>query len=88
MCTNEEQEVLDRNSAASHKLYRKLMGKSLDTSVTRNQAQEKSDYQKAVDHKNMLLEFDRTVYVFLITFLLLTPISPFLKSNWMTNRIR
>lgn len=49
MCTKEEQEVLDRGSRKSEQLRQRLM---------KDRGQD--DYEKAVQHKNKLLEFDKT----------------------------
>lgn len=49
VCTKEEQEVLDRGSRKSEQLRQRLM---------KDRGQD--DYEKAVQHKNKLLEFDKT----------------------------
>lgn len=49
VCTKEEQEVLARGSRKSEQLRQRLM---------KDRGQD--DYEKAVQHKNKLLEFDKT----------------------------
>ena len=62
MCSKEEQEVLERGSKKSDKLRSSLMRGSLvpkSRLPTVVSAQEDA-YDRAVQHKNKLLEFDRT----------------------------
>ncbi|KAM8877780.1 activating signal cointegrator 1 [Synchiropus picturatus] len=57
VCTNEEQEILQRDSNKSQKLKKKLMG---DRDYLPNQeAKIKAGLEKAVQHKDKLLEYDR-----------------------------
>lgn len=63
VCTNEERQILDRNSKASRQLLQRLIGKASEDSnvLKKNTKGNTSELQKAVEHKNKLLEFDRTV---------------------------
>jgi len=58
VCTKEEQEVLGRQSRKSEQLLLKLAGDSREQ-YKDNSANEKA-YQKALDSKNMLLDFDKS----------------------------
>ncbi|KAH8039653.1 hypothetical protein HPB51_008246 [Rhipicephalus microplus] len=49
VCTNEEKELLSRDSKKSHQLRNKLMSQIVDEGLA-----------KAIEHKNRLLEYDRT----------------------------
>ncbi len=53
VCTREEQEVLDRGSKKSEQLMKKLMSGP-------KASEEEAALRKAEEHRNMLLEFDRT----------------------------
>lgn len=53
--TREEKEILNRGSRKSEALQKKLL--SDRNAVVKGQS---ADHQKAIDHKNRLLEFDRT----------------------------
>nr|XP_023652716.1 activating signal cointegrator 1-like [Paramormyrops kingsleyae] len=66
VCTKEEQEVLQRDSNKSQKLLRKLMGdRGLMADGTERdclssqEAKMKAGLEKAIQHKEKLLEFDR-----------------------------
>ncbi|XP_018620872.2 activating signal cointegrator 1 isoform X1 [Scleropages formosus] len=66
VCTKEEQEVLQRDSNKSQKLRRKLMGDHGTPSeaaerehLPSQEARMKAGLEKAVQHKDKLLEFDR-----------------------------
>lgn len=60
VCTREEQEILQRDSNKSQKLRKKLMGEAADRDYLPHQeAQMKAGLEKAVQHKDKLLEFDR-----------------------------
>ncbi|XP_049269770.1 activating signal cointegrator 1 isoform X2 [Rhipicephalus sanguineus] len=49
VCTNEEKEILSHDSKKSHQLRNKLMNQTIDEGLA-----------KAIEHKNRLLEYDRT----------------------------
>lgn len=49
VCTNEEKEILSHDSKKSHQLRNKLMNQTVDEGLA-----------KAIEHKNRLLEYDRT----------------------------
>lgn len=49
VCTNEENEILSHDSKKSHQLRNKLMNQTVDENLA-----------KAIEHKNRLLEYDRT----------------------------
>uniref|UniRef100_A0A1A7YS65 Activating signal cointegrator 1 n=1 Tax=Iconisemion striatum TaxID=60296 RepID=A0A1A7YS65_9TELE len=60
VCTNEEQEVLQRDSNKSQKLRKKLMGDCSERELLPHQeAKIKAGLEKAVQHKDKLLEYDR-----------------------------
>ncbi|KAJ8417954.1 hypothetical protein AAFF_G00227970 [Aldrovandia affinis] len=66
VCTREEQEILQRDSNKSQKLRKKLMGDRIlqaDASekdfLPREEARVKVGLEKAVQHKDKLLEFDK-----------------------------
>ncbi|KAM7405831.1 hypothetical protein PAMP_000251 [Pampus punctatissimus] len=62
VCTKEEQEILQRDSNKSQKLRKKLMGVTdcVDRDYLPHQeAKMKAGLEKAVQHKEKLLEFDR-----------------------------
>ncbi|XP_061616734.1 activating signal cointegrator 1 [Phyllopteryx taeniolatus] len=61
VCTKEEQEILLRDSNKSQKLRKKLMGDGGERDYLAHQeAKMKAGLQKAVQHKDKLLEYDRT----------------------------
>ncbi|XP_013201883.1 activating signal cointegrator 1 isoform X3 [Microtus ochrogaster] len=69
VCTNEEQDILQRDSNKSQKLLKKLMSGAensgkVDVStkdlLPHQEARIKSGLEKAIKHKEKLLEFDRT----------------------------
>ncbi|XP_005994154.1 activating signal cointegrator 1 [Latimeria chalumnae] len=69
VCTREEQEILQRDSNKSHKLLKKLMsgnekpGSSDSSSrelLPHQEARIKAGLEKALEHKDKLLDFDRT----------------------------
>ncbi|XP_028258315.1 activating signal cointegrator 1 [Parambassis ranga] len=60
VCTKEEQEILQRDSNKSQKLRKKLMGDCGNREYLPHQeAQMKAGLEKAVQHKDKLLEYDR-----------------------------
>lgn len=60
VCTREEQEILQRDSNKSQKLRKKLMGDTGERDLLPHQeAKIKAGLEKAVQHKDKLLEFDR-----------------------------
>ncbi|XP_077989088.1 activating signal cointegrator 1-like [Glandiceps talaboti] len=65
VCTPEEQEVLARNSHKSEKLLKKLMGDHLINDkltgrIDTEASKMKANFEKAVKHKDKLIEYDRT----------------------------
>ncbi|XP_059211928.1 activating signal cointegrator 1 [Centropristis striata] len=60
VCTREEQEILQRDSNKSQKLRKKLMGDAAERDYLPHQeAKMKAGLEKAVQHKDKLLEYDR-----------------------------
>ncbi|XP_041662440.1 activating signal cointegrator 1 [Cheilinus undulatus] len=60
VCTKEEQEILQRDSNKSQKLRKKLMGDAGERDYLPHQeALMKAGLEKAVQHKDKLLEYDR-----------------------------
>ncbi|XP_069021750.1 activating signal cointegrator 1 [Embiotoca jacksoni] len=60
VCTREEQEILQRDSNKSQKLRKKLMGDNGEREYLPHQeAKMKAGLEKAVQHKEKLLEYDR-----------------------------
>ncbi|XP_073320548.1 activating signal cointegrator 1 [Pagrus major] len=60
VCTREEQEILQRDSNKSQKLRKKLMGDAGERDYLPHQeAMMKAGLEKAVQHKEKLLEYDR-----------------------------
>uniref|UniRef100_A0A3Q2QRI9 Activating signal cointegrator 1 n=1 Tax=Fundulus heteroclitus TaxID=8078 RepID=A0A3Q2QRI9_FUNHE len=60
VCTREEQEILQRDSNKSQKLRKKLMGDVGERELLPHQeAKMKAGLEKAVQHKDKLLEYDR-----------------------------
>lgn len=60
VCTREEQEILQRDSNKSQKLRKKLMGDAAERELLPHQeAKMKAGLEKAVQHKEKLLEYDR-----------------------------
>ncbi|XP_023282500.1 activating signal cointegrator 1 [Seriola lalandi dorsalis] len=60
VCTKEEQEILQRDSNKSQKLRKKLMGDSGDRDyLPHHEAKMKAGLEKALQHKDKLLEYDR-----------------------------
>ncbi|XP_071778576.1 activating signal cointegrator 1 [Centroberyx gerrardi] len=60
VCTKEEQEILQRDSNKSQKLRKKLMGDCTDRDYLPHQeARMKTGLEKAVQHKDKLLEYDK-----------------------------
>ncbi|XP_072236203.1 activating signal cointegrator 1 [Leuresthes tenuis] len=60
VCTREEQEILQRDSNKSQKLRKKLMGDCGERELLPHQeAKMKAGLEKAVQHKEKLLEYDR-----------------------------
>lgn len=60
VCTREEQEILQRDSNKSQKLRKKLMGDGGERDFLPHQeAKMKAGLEKAVQHKEKLLEYDR-----------------------------
>ncbi|XP_077375096.1 activating signal cointegrator 1 isoform X1 [Festucalex cinctus] len=61
VCTKEEQEILQRDSNKSQKLRKKLMGDCGDRDyLSHQEAKMKAGLEKAVQHKDKLLEYDQT----------------------------
>ncbi len=61
VCTNEEQEVLDRGSKKSEKLRHQLMNVAGGSEILPNMsARMNKGYEKAAKHKDKLLEYDKT----------------------------
>ncbi|XP_029354797.1 activating signal cointegrator 1 [Echeneis naucrates] len=60
VCTKEEQEILQRDSNKSQKLRKKLMGDCVQRDYLPHQeAKMKAGLEKAVQHKDKLLEYDK-----------------------------
>ncbi|CAF99916.1 unnamed protein product, partial [Tetraodon nigroviridis] len=60
VCTNDEQEILQRDSNKSQKLRKKLMGDFGEREyLPHHEAAMKAGLEKAVQHKEKLLEYDR-----------------------------
>ncbi|XP_008302887.1 activating signal cointegrator 1 [Stegastes partitus] len=59
VCTKEEQEILLRDSNKSQKLRKKLMGDGEREYLPRQEAKMKAGLEKALQHKDKLLEFDK-----------------------------
>ncbi|KAI4879581.1 hypothetical protein NFI96_026535 [Prochilodus magdalenae] len=65
VCTKEEQEILQRDSNKSQKLRKKLMGDRIGSEgsdrdfLPHQEARIKAGLEKAVQHKDKLLEFDK-----------------------------
>lgn len=62
VCTKEEQEILARNSKKSQKLYQKLLTQAIESDTgaeTETSAADKG-LQKAIAHKNRLIEYDKS----------------------------
>lgn len=60
VCTKEEQEILQRDSNKSQKLRKKLMGDAGERELLPHQESKmKAGLEKAVQHKEKLLEYDR-----------------------------
>ncbi|XP_034736954.1 activating signal cointegrator 1 [Etheostoma cragini] len=60
VCTREEQEILQRDSNKSQKLRKKLLGDGGEREYLPHQeAQMKAGLEKAVQHKDKLLEYDK-----------------------------
>lgn len=62
VCTNEEQEILQRDSNKSQKLRKKLLGASEGSErdyLPHQEAKMKAGLEKAIQHKEKLLEFDK-----------------------------
>ncbi|KAK2869512.1 hypothetical protein Q7C36_001383 [Tachysurus vachellii] len=64
VCTNEEQEILYRDSNKSQKLRKKLMGDHIVSEgdkdyLPHQEARMKTGLEKAIQHKDKLLEFDK-----------------------------
>lgn len=62
VCTREEQEILARNSKKSQKLYQKLLTQTIegDTGVKTESSAADEGLQKAIAHKNRLIEYDKS----------------------------
>ncbi|RXN17698.1 activating signal cointegrator 1 [Labeo rohita] len=59
VCTTEEQEILQRDSNKSQKLRKKLMGGNRAGVSPPSRGQDEAGLEKAVKHKDKLLEFDK-----------------------------
>lgn len=62
VCTKEEQEILARNSKKSQRLYEKLLTQAIrsDAGTKTETSAEDEDLQKAIAHKNRLIEYDKS----------------------------
>ena len=62
VCTKEEQEILARNSKKSQKLYEKLLTQAIesDTEAKTDTSAGDESLQKAIAHKNRLIEYDKS----------------------------
>ena len=62
VCTKEEQEILARNSKKSQKLYQKLLMQTIESDTGANERTSAVDegLQKAIAHKNRLIEYDKS----------------------------
>ncbi|KAL9974438.1 hypothetical protein ACROYT_G011468 [Oculina patagonica] len=62
VCTKEEQEILARNSKKSQKLYQKLLTQTIegDTGAKTEPSAADEGLQKAIAHKNRLIEYDKS----------------------------
>ena len=62
VCTKEEQEILARNSKKSHKLYEKLLKQAIEGDTAGQTVKSLADesLQKAIAHKNRLIEYDKS----------------------------
>ena len=62
VCTREEQEILARNSKKSQKLYQKLLTQTIesDTGTKTETSAADEGLQKAIAHKNRLIEYDKS----------------------------
>lgn len=62
VCTKEEQEILARNSKKSQKLYQKLLTQTIegDTGAKTEKSVADDSLQKAIAHKNRLIEYDKS----------------------------
>jgi len=62
VCTKEEQEILARNSKKSQKLYQKLLTQAIesDTGAKAETSTADEGLQKAIAHKNRLIEYDKS----------------------------
>ncbi len=66
VCTQEEQEILARNSNKSEKLRKKLLGDqpyNANHVLPHAKARQQEGLDKALAHKDKLLEFDKTRWV-------------------------
>lgn len=63
VCSKEEQDIITKGTKQSEKLYIQLMGKGNEIGNIQlsPKFQDKTGLEKAVEHKNKLLEYDRTV---------------------------
>jgi len=60
VCTKEEQEVLDRQSRKSEQLLRRIAGGDSRAEYKDGSSKKEEQQRKAIESKNMLLEFDAT----------------------------
>ena len=64
MCSKAEQEVLDRGSKKSARLHDYLMKQTVTTSETSSaSSSEEAGLRKALEHRDRLLEYDKTRWV-------------------------
>ncbi|XP_023222179.1 activating signal cointegrator 1-like [Centruroides sculpturatus] len=61
VCSKEEQEIIIKGSKQSEKLYTQLIRKGNGNLQQAQNIQDYSGLEKAIEHKNKLLEYDRTV---------------------------
>ncbi|KAG8184859.1 hypothetical protein JTE90_016204 [Oedothorax gibbosus] len=61
VCTPKEQEIIMRQSKASMKLYTKLMSQETEIDMNKLQISNDPKMEKALEHRDKLLEYDRTV---------------------------
>ncbi|KAI9532096.1 hypothetical protein NQZ68_034984 [Dissostichus eleginoides] len=81
VCTREEQEILQRDSNKSQKLRKKLMGDGGERDYLPNQeAKMKAGLEKAVQHKDKLLDYDKTGNLLIkLTYLCIVPLNSSVK---------
>ena len=65
VCSKDERFILDRGTKKSEKLRNSLLrGAAIPTDILPNRlANQDAAFEKAIEHKNKLLEYDRSRYV-------------------------